>query len=325
MGTKAAAPFVLKKDGKWSGLAIELWLKVAAEMKVSAGAYEERTIPELLGGVADGEVDIAIAALTVTAEREKSVDFTHPILSSGLGMAVRSSADTGIWAQVSRFFSVAFLEVLAALALVLLICGTLVYIFERRHNREEFGAAGLAGIGQGFWFAAVTMTTVGYGDKSPKTFGGRCIALVWMFASLLLIANYTAAIASALTLERLGDSVRARDLPEIIVGTASDSAASTWLSTQGYRQRPYTSVRAALDALAAHEVDAVVYDKPILRYTVREAALNTLTVLPDILRRERYAFAVRNNSPLREEINRHILEITSHADWLETTKRYLGR
>ena len=43
--------------------------------------------------------------------------------------------------------------------------GSLIWLAERRRNAEQF-AEPLAGIGSGMWFALVTLTTVGYGDKA---------------------------------------------------------------------------------------------------------------------------------------------------------------
>ena len=82
--------------------------------------------------------------------------------------------------------------------LLSLITGIIVWSFERRKNSEMFGDGTVAGIGHGIWWAMVTMTTVGYGDKSPKTTGGRIVALMWMIFSIIFIANVTANITTSL-------------------------------------------------------------------------------------------------------------------------------
>lgn len=48
-----------------------------------------------------------------------------------------------------------------------------------------YGGRPIKGLGQAVWWAAVTMTTVGYGDKAPKTLGGRVVAVAWMLASIV--------------------------------------------------------------------------------------------------------------------------------------------
>lgn len=73
-----------------------------------------------------------------------------------------------------------------------------MWFFERHRNPTQFGGRPGHGLGSAFWWSAVTMTTVGYGNKSPQTLGGRLIALVWMFTSVIIISSFTAQIASAL-------------------------------------------------------------------------------------------------------------------------------
>lgn len=57
----------------------------------------------------------------------------------------------------------------------------------------------LAGVGLGCWWSAVTLTTVGYGDVTPKTKGGKILTFVWMIASLFVLATFTGGITAALT------------------------------------------------------------------------------------------------------------------------------
>ena len=61
-------------------------------------------LKQMLDAVNQGEVDLAVAALTITDEREQRMDFTHPLLSSGLGIAIPKKAGGGWLAVTQRFF-----------------------------------------------------------------------------------------------------------------------------------------------------------------------------------------------------------------------------
>ena len=64
------------------------------------------------------------------------------------------------------------------------------------------------------------MTTVGYGDKHPKTMGGRIVSLIWMFTGIILFSFFTATITSMLTVKQLDTSVHGlEDLKKALVGT----------------------------------------------------------------------------------------------------------
>jgi voltage-gated potassium channel len=47
-----------------------------------------------------------------------------------------------------------------------------------------------------FWWSFVTITTVGYGDITPSTIGGRIIGVVVMVFGIGLLGMFTATIAS---------------------------------------------------------------------------------------------------------------------------------
>ena len=70
-------------------------------------------------------------------------------------------------------------------------CSGLVLSFEHQakgSNIHNFGDA--------HWWAIVTVTTVGYGDKFPVSAGGRAVAIVLMFVGIGLIGVLIATVAS---------------------------------------------------------------------------------------------------------------------------------
>ena len=271
VGTKEAPPFSMRDaDGTWHGISIELVDRIAAQLDLEV-TWREATLDELLDGVREGTFDAAAAALTVTAEREEMLDFSHAFHTSGLGIAVPREPGSGWGTVLGRVFSSAFLKAVLALVAVLAAVGLALWLFERKRNAEQFGGRAAHGIGNAFWWSAVTMTTVGYGDKAPVTWPGRAVALVWMFASIILIAGFTGSIASALTVSELESSIHGPgDLPGLTVGTVPNSTSEEYLRAHRIGQRAYGSVQEALAALRAGKVDAVVYDAPLLIHRVRE-------------------------------------------------------
>jgi ABC-type amino acid transport substrate-binding protein len=326
VGVKAAPPFSIKgEDGPWSGISVDLWRDLANSLGID---YEFREFPlnQLLGALEDRSIDAGLGALTVTAERELLFDFSHPFYTTGIGVAVLERGGGGWRGLLTRLASGDFLRALGALAVVLLIAGYLVWVLERRRNPEQFGGGRAEGIGSGFWWAAVTMTTVGYGDKAPRTAGGRSVALVWMFFSVITISGFTAHIASTLTVSQLESVVRdASDLGRVRVISMPGTTSSNYLEVRRIAFTQATSPDTALRTLARGDADAVVYDAPILEYLVNAEWRGVLRVLPFTVERQDYAVAFPSGSPWREPLNRALLQAITTPRWEETLQRYLGR
>jgi ABC-type amino acid transport substrate-binding protein len=325
VGIKEAPPFAIRSEsGAWSGIAVDLWTRIATEQDLRY-EYEERDLKGMLRGVQDGELDLAVGAITVTPEREQRFDFSHPFFVTGLGIAVHGQAHGGVLAGITGLFSLQFVKAVGVLVLLLLAIGVLVWLAERRANSAQFGGPPSHGIGSGFWWSAVTMTTVGYGDKAPVTPLGRLIGLVWMFASILLLSVVTGAIAASLTTTQLRGAVAGPDdLPRVRVGSVTNTTSAEYLEQQGIRFQAYEGLGSAMTALAQGDLDAVVYDAPLLRYHTIAGPDTGLTVLPSVFRRQDYAFAVAEDSPLRELLNIELLSIVKSAEWEGIRKRYLG-
>lgn len=323
VGVKLAPPFVIKEGESYTGLAADLWRDIAQENNWES-RYREYDLDGLLDAVASGEVDVAVGAITTTAEREQRMDFSQPLVSSGLGVAVRDELSSGWLAVVQALFSAAFLKIIGLLAVVLFGVGLLVWLLERHHNKEQFGGNHAQGLFSGVWWAMVTMTTVGYGDVAPRTPAGRVLGMAWMLTALIIVSFFTASITSALTVGQLSNRIQnADDLAGMRIASVPGSTSADWLANQKIAFGEAENLGSALADLAAGKLDAVIYDAPLLRWQIAQRYRGDLIVLPMLLERQDYAFAVPEHSALREPLNTSLLNHINGPDWDKRVSRYL--
>ena len=324
VGTVPVPPFIVKHDdGTWGGISMDLWKEVARRLSLD---YEvkELVAADLADPAKLAALDVFVS-LNISAEREAQLDLTHPFYSTGLAIAVAPTDGGGLGSTLKAIFTARFAKLLAALFAMLLAIGVLMWLAERRKNAAQFGGNAASGIGAGLWWSAVTMTTVGYGDKSPVTVLGRVLGLFWMFAAILIISSFTASIASALTVSQLESAVSGpADLPKVKVGTVEPSAGARYCARRRIACRGYTSAGDAVDALARGEIEAVVYEAPILQYEIKNRPDAGLTVLDGTFDNHGYALGLRLGSPVRKSVNLALLQFTASEDWAAVLARYLG-
>jgi polar amino acid transport system substrate-binding protein len=87
VGLTQSPPFCMRgEDGSWSGVSVELWQWIAADLGIDT-EFRESTVTGLFDDLAPGRpLDVSIGALTITAEREDRLDFSQPFFLSGLGV-----------------------------------------------------------------------------------------------------------------------------------------------------------------------------------------------------------------------------------------------
>ncbi|HEY6995781.1 MAG TPA: transporter substrate-binding domain-containing protein [Xanthobacteraceae bacterium] len=325
VATREVPPLAMKqKDGSWRGISIDLWRRIAERLHLRYRFSEQATNQDILNGIANGAFDAGIAALTVTAARERMVDFTQPYFTAGLGIAV-SQGEPRWLALYRTLFSFGFFQAVAVLLGLAMGVGFLVWLLERRKT-EHFGG-GAKGLGTGFWWSASTMTQAGGGEHAPTTLPGRLVAIGWMIASVITVAVFTAGITSTLTQRELQGVVHdANDLRHSRVGAVANSATVDYLDRQRISYRTFPTAQDGLTALQAGGLDAFVYDKPLLTWMVLQDFSTKLRVLDIVLEHENYAIALpKNGSPLLRALNPPLLEETESDWWDQTLFQYLGK
>src|SRR5580698_6609768 len=129
VGTRVAPPFSMKnKDGAWVGISIDLWRHVADRLHLRYRIEERGSVQDLVDAVASGQVDVAVAALTVTAARRSVMDFSQPFFETGLGVAVPSSGITAWLPVLHTFASFRFLQAVLTLLSIALLVGALIWL-----------------------------------------------------------------------------------------------------------------------------------------------------------------------------------------------------
>ena len=323
--TRVAPPFALKtQEGAWEGISIDLWRHLAERLHLRYRLVERADVPALLHAVTSGEADLALGALTVTAERRQTMDFTQPFFTTGLGVAVPRNGLTA-WLPVLRsLLSVRFLQAVLGLLATALLVGTLIWIFER-HENEHYSGGAVRGFVAGAWWSAVAMTQAGAAQHGPRSTPGRALAVVWMVASVITIAVFIAGVTSALTTQRLQGIVRnANDLRGLRVGAVRGTATVDYLTEERLGFRLYPTAAAGLRAAESGDIDAFVYDRPLLAWILRED-FPRLDLAAVTLDRQGYAIALPLGSPLREPLDVALLDTLHTEWWKETLFRYLGR
>ena len=84
------------------------------------------------------------------------------------------------------------------LILMSMISGCVMWVLDMWINEGEFPRSFIRGSFEGFWWAFVSMTSVGYGDRTPKSCIARIFAIIWMLLGITVFSMYTAILASAL-------------------------------------------------------------------------------------------------------------------------------
>jgi len=310
-------------DGTWQGLAVELWNLVAAELHLDP-QFVGMDRGEMIDAVAAGRARFGVGPVAITEQRLQRVDFSAPIDVSGVAIAV-PYVPRGAWHMVGdTLFSLAFLKLTGALLGLLMIVGTLFWIAERSRN-PDFAGRRIHGWGSGVWLSIVTMTTVGYGDKAPRTFGGRAVAAFWMFLSIILISIFTGTVATLLTTERLGPRVAGlEDLDSARVACISASAGLQLLQERRMHCQQFSTLPEALQALVDKRADALVHDRALLAWALKERPDLEIKVLPGTLLPEYYAFAMRPDEPLRRQMNVAIARTLDSPRWAQFRFVYLG-
>jgi polar amino acid transport system substrate-binding protein len=319
-------PFVIKTgDNDFEGLSIELWENIARSANLTFRYEQYSDYIGILKRLEYKEIDLTINPIDVNDSRVNKFDVTQPYFISSIGVAIPYLNRSPFAVFISNIFSMAFFEIIVLLILVIFVFGFILWLVERKHNKFQF-RPGLLGLFDGLWWSAVTMTTVGYGDKAPKSNLGKAIAVIWMFTAVIIISSFTASIASTLTITGLQTDIKnAEDirLVENISVVGATNGESYLVQENIPVSKTYASPIIALRALAKKENDVLLYDRTVLQYYINRLSLDEkVKLLPFTLKENYQSFMLPKNHPAFDLINVGLMKEIKKEGWGDLQIKY---
>ncbi len=185
-------------------ITLELWTHVRTILNVPYVLSSVQTVDEGIQQLRNRQLDILIGPLTVSPQYQ-GIRFLDSYITDSVSI-VLPEPKIAVFQRIFSFVRLLLSATVALFAFWVICVGVLIWWVEHKKNPGQFPSRPLKGIGSGIWFALVTLTGVGYGDKTPVTLAGRVIAGVWMLVNIFALSAITAVIAAELSSTRLNQS-----------------------------------------------------------------------------------------------------------------------
>lgn len=321
--TVSRTPFSLVQNDVDTGFSLDLWAEIASELDLSYEITRVETFSEMLEAIETGAADVAAANISITADRELAMDFSQPIFAAGLRVMVPFEQSGGLpWMAIWNWD---FLFA-AVLAFGLLFGGgLLMWWLERDGGQAYFQGSMREKAFPSFWWALNLVVNGGFEERVPRSILGRLFATMLVVSSLFVVSLFVANITAVMTVNAIQSSVQSvNDLAGKTVGTTPGSTSASFMDGRGLGYRAYNDVEPLLAAFENGQLDAVVFDAPILSYYLNTTGAGKGQLIGPVFLSENYGFALQSDSPLREPINRVLLRLRENGTYGELLTKWFG-
>lgn len=146
------------------------------------------------------------------------------------------------------------------------ISGFIIWFLEKNVNREDFPNSFHKGVLEGFWWSFVSMTAVGYGDRTLKTFPARFCAIIWILIGITIFSIFTGSLTYHIT------SIHSHKPTgfhgKVVAGLAGRNYDVTMVAQHGgiFQHVDYENIVMGtvklIQKLEAHEIDGFLLSRP---------------------------------------------------------------
>ncbi|XP_076806282.1 glutamate receptor ionotropic, delta-1-like [Clavelina lepadiformis] len=295
------------------------------------GAYKDGKWNGLVGDIVSKKADFAIAAMTITPQREKVVDFTKRYMDYAVGILMKKPKTvTNLFAFLNPFDNTVWYSIIAGLFLVSLLLYVLNRVSPKRQQGPPYRDNSLHGT---FWFVYSSLVQQGT-DMNLITLSSQIVTGVWWFFILIIVSSYTANLAAHLTVTRMENRISSfRDLAtqtDMEYGTARDTSIYDFLRRKGTSSTELTTMWSSLWKIVngtnsfSNPKDgfqkvkdanyAFLWDVAVIEYLILTDPDCTYSTVPDSIYDKGYGIAVQQGHPIREAMSMGILQLQDSGE-----------
>lgn len=333
-----SSPFVTRTDtGEFDGFDIDIVESIAERENWEVEFVVVDRFSDLLPQVENGNVDFAASSITITPDRERVVDFSHPYMHTGLGILVSEDSDVPLhqvatsWVTTRVPLFIDLFVICCAFVVTLCIFGILLYVTDEQKKKDSADEDGLTvgefirGSANAVWLAFTTGSTIGYGDVVPKRPAARVIAILCFFSVAIVVGSLTASITSFNVIQQIDGGITGpEDLKGKTVATVSGTTSVPAATRYGATIKIYDNIDQAIASVILGNTDAVVYDEPRLRYFANGQGRRKTRMIESVFEAQDYGIAFVQGSNLLGSANVSLLSMRADGTISEMEGRHFG-
>lgn len=202
VGVVMEMPFAQNVDGHYSGIAVDIWDRIATLNKwhytyIPISNNVDHDLDRLTLG---GDLDVIIGPILVSATRlERGIDFTRPFYLSSVGI-ITHKHQLGIFGLLYAVLTPNLLHAVLILFVSFFIYLHVLWFFERGKS-DEISHGYYQILTRDIW---LHIFKEGFGI--PNTFGGRIVGLIWVVFTAIIFAYLNASFTSSMTIAKYENS-----------------------------------------------------------------------------------------------------------------------
>jgi polar amino acid transport system substrate-binding protein len=319
-----APPLVMQPADGYTGFSWEIWQQAAGDLKLTYAVQTVASISQLLQLLRDKQIDIAVADLSITGERFRTMDFTEPYIDAGLRIMIDENRRTGMGTLIIELRQGGHLRIYGWIG-VIIVLGTIVLTLIDRRYHPEFPARWTDGLAEAFYHVMSVATSGSASHRNLLGAIGRILGAIWLACGVAVVAYVTSSITSVMTVSKMTYQINDfSDLRGKHVGVLEATVAEAFCCEAMLDVQSFATMDEAVDALQKREISAIVDDAPQLEWYDKAHPDLPITVVGPVFKTKNYGFALPLNSPLTRPISEAILHLqdTGALDALRT--RYFG-